>query len=299
MAKWISTPVEEEMNKEYARPVELFQIYLDTTTMYLAMYPEDIDFYDENGDSVTYEAANIARTSKKADGQMSVDRLDIKIQNIDLGMSGVVGNHELRGKKVVIWKVFLDKLDSYDNYIPVFSGRIDDVGLNEKILTASVISLFKMLDRKVPRRKYSPSCEWTFGDSGCGYDVPEDSGTVDSVDENKRVIGSEDLAEYDDRYWDYGNIHFGENTRAVLNFWVEDGVGYVEVDIPVASEYMVGDGVYEGDSFDIEAGCDYTLLEEGADSDYAERHHGCSFWDNEDKFGGFRNIPESRDIGGS
>ena len=59
MPRTLSPDVIAEKNKDFNWPIELYQIKLDEETLYYAMFPENIAFFDEFGNQQTYYAASI------------------------------------------------------------------------------------------------------------------------------------------------------------------------------------------------------------------------------------------------
>ncbi|MCF8002446.1 MAG: hypothetical protein K9K76_11410, partial [Halanaerobiales bacterium] len=61
MPKDINSVIETLKDNPENMPFEIYQIYLDEETLYLACFPEDIQFFDENGNPQTYYAAALSR----------------------------------------------------------------------------------------------------------------------------------------------------------------------------------------------------------------------------------------------
>lgn len=276
MAKNLNPDVEEQKNSEYNRPVELYQIFLDEETLYFAMYPEDIDYYDENGNTQTYYAAAISRNPVSKNNETSPDSTTIQLDNVMREWSAYVANTDIVGREVSIWKVFLDAdLNTSDNHIAIFTrGIIDTVSIDDQNLVATIVSNLDTLDIDLPRRTYQVKCDWPngFGGDGCGVDVPELSGIIEDID-NKLIFNGNITEEND--YWKYGIIKVNNESREIVG----SGDGYIELEFQLFNADI-------GDEFEIMAGCDFSY----------DGGHGCEFWNNTERYGGFLDIPKIRNI---
>lgn len=169
MPRPMSAAVISEKDKSYNKPVELYQVSLDTGTLYLAMYPENIEFFDEHGDPVIYDQAALTRTEIKTGVDTSIDQCQVSIDNVSRDMSAHIAATEFRGRRLVIWKVFLDQLDQPDNFVVIFDGNMDAPNITQHSVTVVVTSRLNTLDRVLPGRLYDPKCQWTFADPDtCG-----------------------------------------------------------------------------------------------------------------------------------
>ena len=321
----ISAAIEAEKNKRANIPIELYQIYLDDVTLYLATWPYPVQFYNEAGQPELYVGAALTRRPIKHSNTLEVDRFRVQLDNVGLDWSGLAANYELQGKKIVIWKIFLERqqgevitktgesweqeLDLADtwiaqldtdeswqkqfdlksrvsmDYMPIggfedriemFEGKIDAPTITEQNITVEVTSKLNVLDKRRPGRKYQARCPWVFGDDNCGVDVPENTGTIQSISEDGRTITVENLQ---DTNWKHGSFKSGLEKRIITSF----GNDTVTLEFPVPTNVEVGD------SYELSAGCSKAKEDENA---------GCEFWDNLQFYGGFSSIPEIRQIRG-
>lgn len=298
MPKTLSPAVQTEILKEENTPIELYQIFLDEVTLYLAQWNKDIDFYDENGNPQTYTAAGVARTPTRRDTENQIDKVSVSLDNVTREMSAYVANTEIRGKTIKIIKVFqAEKTDAVvwfgmieqdltipgnsmldpENYYIVFEGKMDSPTLDQNQLTVEVNSKLNQLNKKLPGRTFGPQCNWRkFGDPDtCGVVVPTKDGFLDNVSADQKIIYDSDITEAVD-YWKYGNITIGTETRIITG----SGAGYVEVEYPFLKVINAGDG------YSMKAGCDRTY----------NGGHGCTYWGNTDFYGGFRKIPNANSL---
>ena len=271
----LTDKLKTQKNKEYNRPIELYQIFLGEETLYLTPFNEDIEFYDEDGNEVTYKSRGMSRSSIETSVEQRSNQVNISIDNVSREMGSYLAHYDLRNKIIAIWQVFVDELDDPGHYIPLFYGIMDEPSVDEQKIEFTAYSRIDMYDSQVPARKFTATCPWRFGDENCGVEVPTKSGTVDSVSDFTKLYLSEIVGD-DDHYWAYGNITVNGETRYI----VDSGDGWVEIRIPFFSDP-------EGEEYELEAGCDKTMGE----------NNGCKNWDNEEFFGGFLSIPDDREGG--
>ncbi|KXS41188.1 MAG: hypothetical protein AWU54_1717 [Candidatus Frackibacter sp. T328-2] len=276
MSRDLSTDVQNEKDKSYNRPIELYQVFLDQQTLYLARYQKDIQFFDENGNPQTYTAANLDRGSISTNADTKVDEVSVTIGNVNKEMSAYIANTKFQGRRLVIWKVFLDHLDSANNKIIMFDGIMDAPKVNQEVMTVDVVSRLDTLDKDLPSRFYGVKCSWQFGGPDtCGVSVPTKIGTVEYISADHLTINDSDITEASN-YWKYGEITIGSESRHI----VESGSGYVKVEYPFSAD------ITAGDSYDMKAGCDKSY----------DGGHGCAFWSNTQYYGGFLSIPKIRNV---
>jgi hypothetical protein len=273
MPRTLSPDVIAEKDKDYNWPIELYQIKLDEETLYFAMFPEDINFFDEAVNPQTYYAASISRGSVKKDNQTNPNTSEITFDNVMREFSAYVANTDFVGRKVTIWKVFKNHLGNSENYVEIFTDAIiDSVSIDEYNLTAQIVSNLDALDVELPGETYQVNCRFEFGGEACGVNIPTKSGQIDSI--SGSMINNSAITESAD-YWKYGTIEVGNESRKI----VASGNGYVELEYPFGSAQT-------GDSYSMQGGCDYSY----------DAGHGCTFWSNTQFYGGFLDIPKIRNI---
>jgi len=273
MPRTLSPDVIAEKDKDYNWPIELYQIFLDEETLYFAMFPKNIEFFDENGNSQTYYAASISRDPVKKDNQTNPNSSQINFDNVVKNFSAYIANTDFVGRKVTIWKVFRNHLDKPDNYIEIFTNAIiDSVSIDEYNLTATVVSNLDSLDVELPGETYQVNCRFQFGSEACGVNIPTKSGQIESI--SGSIINDSTITDGVD-YWKYGTIEVNSESRKI----VASGNGFVELEYPFGSAQT-------GDSYNMQADCDYSY----------DAGHGCTFWNNTQFYGGFLDIPKIRNI---
>jgi len=275
MPRTLSPDAITEKDKDYNWPIELYQIKLDEETLYYAMFPENIAFFDEFGNQQTYYAAAISRSKIKKNNKTAPDSVTVTFGNVNKNFSAYIANTQFEGKKVTIWKVFRNHVDKFENKIEMFTDSvIDSISTDEYNLTAELVSNLDALEVELPRRSYGINCRWPggFGGEGCGYNIPTSSGTVDSIS-NNRIYDSE-MNQPADR-WKHGIITIANESRKIIY----SASGFVDAEYPFQNAQT-------GDEYHLEAGCDLTY----------NGGHGCKYWNNTQFYGGFLDIPKIRNV---
>ena len=127
----------------------------------------DIDvWYDGN----KYTARGLETSSSMFNINMQIDKMSISLDNSDLVLTAIIENQEIRSKQVIIRAASLNDLGKVTAQEVIFLGIIDSANYNNEKATFSVFNIFAFWQRKVPRRKYSPKCQWEFKDAvNCKY----------------------------------------------------------------------------------------------------------------------------------
>lgn len=275
MPRTLSPDVIAEKDKDYNWPIELYQIKLSQNTLYYAMFPENIAFFDEFGNPQTYYAAAISRSKIKKNNKTAPDSVTVTFDNVAKNFSAYIANTQFEGRKITIWKVFRNHIDKFENKIEMFTDAvIDSISTDEYNLTAQLVSNLDALEVELPRRSYGVNCRWPggFGGEGCGYDVPTLDGTIDNITDNR--IHDSLLDQPADR-WKHGSIIIGNESRKIIY----SASGFVDVEHPF-------ENAKKGDEYYLEAGCDLSY----------NGGHGCEYWENTKFYGGFLDIPKIRNV---
>ncbi|MFW6145691.1 MAG: phage BR0599 family protein, partial [bacterium] len=204
--------------------------------------------------------------------ESKVDQCEVTIDNVTREMSAYIAQTEFVGRRLVIWKVFLEDLSDPENYVAIFDGYMDAPQINQYQMKVSVVSKLDTLGKRLPARSFEAKCPWQFGDENtCGLDVPEKNSTIESLSEDYMKIYDSNITGEND-YWKFGEVET-ENQKRIIT---ASGDGFIELDFPLPQEFETGE------SYNMVAGCD-----KGYDTS-----HGCKYWDNTQFYGGFRTIPK-------
>lgn len=272
MPRDINSVIETLKDNPENMPFEIYQIYLDEETLYLACYPENVEFFDENGNPQTYYAAALSRQGVNTKTDTEVDTTQVTIDNVSRDMSSYIAHTEFVGRKIVIWKVFHEDLSDPENYVPIFEGYMDEPNISQYTMSVTVVSSLDTLNKKTPGRKFQVKCPWQFGSDECGRAIPTAKGTVDSID---GLTVYDSALSQQNNFWEFGSLTIGKETRVIES----SANGSITVEYPF-------DKAQAGDSYTAKAGCDKTM----------DGPNGCQRWNNKEHYGGFLSIPKIKDI---
>ena len=158
----------KEISKEANKPIVLYQIdnYDDAgSVLRFAEYSHDVVW---NGQ--TFRAFPVTHEFVSENLQGEVDSINVKFTNLGVLVgSYVFDDFEWYEKKVTIYIVFADRLDSADDYISdVF--YIDSWSASEKDIQLTLVSRYDVLAMTIPGRRIHRSfCCWKFKGDECGY----------------------------------------------------------------------------------------------------------------------------------
>lgn len=268
-----------ELQKSENSPIELYQIFLDEGTYYLAGYDVDILFYDENNFPQLYEAVGISRTAIRTNIDNRVDQCTLTLNNVTNKGSQLLASTDLVDKQVRVLKVFLNLLDDPANHILVFEGFTDEPVISKEKLSITVKSRLDTLSTQVPRRRYTRSCSWKFGSPQCGIDLASITQytTVTNIAENRIITmqGRNDPQ----GYWVDGILQVNTPGRPVEKRIIVASAGnVVEVDFPF-------EHITLGSALTIRRGCAKTYTQDCVGK-----------FDNGTNFGGFVAVPTKREV---
>lgn len=278
----VSGEVTAEIVKAYNRPIELYILFLRDFTLYFAANDTDITFFswdtDEETTSITsqvYTALAISRDDVRSNADSKVDSVRITIDNVTRGLTILLADNDLRGRRLIILKVFADLLTDRSNFIPVFDGLMDGFEVNEMSAVFSATSRLGNLDMQIPRRMYQASCNWIFGDEFCTYPVEAMGVSGQSADSGSSSAYIIDAARAEaDDYWRFGKVQITSGVNKGLKRRVASSSGTrIDFDITLPS------GIETGATYTLHQGCSKTQL-------------WCSGLGNLENFGGFPTIPD-------
>lgn len=268
----LSPDVATEKGKAENRPVELYQVYLDETTLFFAAHDEHVDFFDEQGAPVTYYALGLSRTPIKTNVETKVDECTVSLDNVNREMSAYIAHTEFNGRRMKILKAFLDLLDDPDHAVTVFDGLMDAPVIGQDAMQVTVRSRLDTLGVVTPRRRYRKLCNWRFGSPECGIDLDgvTVTGTVDSVSQDGLTITDSDRSEAAG-YFSDGVMTIDSESRRV----VASDEGEITLEYPFTEDVT-------GKSYTLRRGCNKS---------YDESCVGR--FNNGARFGGFLSVPTS------
>lgn len=273
MPKDLSDNIITEIAKTENKPIFLVEIELDSGTLYFTDYDADVDFPSVAGH--TYTTKGFSFDPAKTSLSLEVDSVEITFDNVDRTMSAYLASDDFQGRWLTIKKVFTNLLDSSNDAITVFSGRMRAPSVDEFDFSVSVVSLLNSLQRKIPVRVFQKTCPWEFGGTECGLTISGSPYTETGIAEagsgtSVLVDASRNEA---DNYWKYGILTMtsGDNNEEKREILSSTALGVITFLIAFNSEISIDD------TYSITRGCKKTLSE-------------CSGFSNSANFGGFPSV---------
>lgn len=287
MSKDLSTNIDTQITAETQKPINLYIVFLDDYTLYLAGHPQNVNFF--SWDTVTDEMSSgaqvytpiaISHSDIRTSADSKIDNMTVSIDNINNVMSEYISKIEFRGRRLIVLRVYRDYLASYLDYIVLFDGMMDNPVIGETSMQVTLKPRLGTLSLLVPRRLYDVNCNWKFGSTECGYGkvttgvsgVVVSSGTALTLMATAYIPSSGIYQT--NNYWKYGDVKMisagaitGERRQIVYSSGVK-----------IAFDYAFSSGIVAGNTFDIQRGCDKT-------------HWWCSGLTNLINYGGFDRIP--------
>lgn len=259
------------------RPVELYEVYLDTGTLYFAQAEANVTFGGQ-----VYTAIGISRSAVHTSMELSVDEVEVRLDNVDRFFAQQVIATDFIGRRLVTKKVFREDLSSASNFIPIFDGRIDEPVLTQTTLTVKVRSWLDALHQYLPRRIFSSGCNYQLYDTSCtvaktlGTNVTTGTAIGSST---ASVLVAAVLSGWADSYWGpAGSLVIATGSNANLGREVKaSSQSSNSVSLRIAFPYTIN----SGEAFTLSRGCRKTLAD-------------CmSKFNNFPNYGGFHTIPKS------
>lgn len=281
MAKSLSTDITTEVAKQENRPIELYVLFLKDFTLYFASNDQAVTFFQWDEDNETtsstsqvYTPIGLSRNDIENNINSEVDKVTIKMDNVNKQITTWLAEHDFRGRRILIFKVFADLLDDKDNFVVVFDGIMDQFGVTEQEAQFVATTRVGNLGLQVPRRVYQSSCNWVFGDTFCTFDKIGTgvSGQTAQAGSTEAILVDSNRTENVD-HWRFGDIEVTSGVnKGIKRRIVASSGSILTFDITYPSGIA-------GDNYTLHRGCPKTQL-------------WCSGLVNLDNFGGFPTIPD-------
>ncbi len=305
MARTASDEFLRRKAEPQCRPLEIWDIHLgsqtkvDSNTLFFAVTNANIKFFSYiDGTPQTFIALGISRSPIARHIDSKIDSLEISLDNVDRAFSQHFLDFDLRGKRIVVRKVFADILSApqdsagKDNFIVMFDGIMDNPTLSQTRYQATAKNnIFQSLAFMVPRRTFQGLCNWKFGNTGdCANHQTQTvlfhdtsvSGdqTVDSMPNQLQIKDAARTEGGSGDYWAPGIItmlggtagNIGISRRIVQS--THTGDLFIEATFPFE--------VKAGDTYKAQRDCGHTLNKDCRDR-----------FQNNSEYGGFVSIPEN------
>lgn len=263
-------------------PLEIYDLYLDSTVLHIVNYDKNIAFFDLEGNSATYIAIPVTRETYERSSENSVNTINLAIANIDRSMSAYLANTEFRGRRITIRKIFADQLTSSGDVAIVFDGVMDTPAASEESVQVTAVDRIGTLRKEAPRRWYQLMCNNKFSDEACFYgrtsgDMYATLNGTFSSGCTTQVLKSAALSQANN-YWKNGDITITSGLNGVVKRKnVSSDPLTTSINVDIALSYAP----VSGDTFTVRRTCDKT-------------HFSCSGdFNNDANWGGFDTIPQS------
>jgi hypothetical protein len=282
-------------------PIEIWDIHLgsttavDANTLFFVKTNQNLRFYSfVNGQPKVYSAVGVGRSSVSRHIDSKIDNVEIALENVDRTFAQYFNDIDLRGKRIIIRKIFADYIarasdPDGDNFLVLFDGILDAPTLNQSRMTAQVRNnFFNSLAFNAPRRTYQGLCNYRFGNSGdCAshrtqqqlYDTKTGQ-TVDVVFSQSHFRDTARTEGGSGDYWSPGIMIMTAGTPGNIGVKRKIVQSTATGDIFIESNFPYS--IQVGDVYTIQRDCGHTL-----DHDCRDRFL------NNSEFGGFITIPEN------
>ncbi len=165
-----------EVEKDEIIPRKLLKIELDQGSIYI-LDNETLESLEFNGE--TYIGAPLKHGEIKNDDNSAVNKLEIELSNVNLAISGIVGNRGdvITNAFAVLTLVFLNvntnELISNCQKV-LYSGRCNNLSLDFEKATIDIETELGGYEKLAPMIKFRPTCQVRrFKDCRCGYSGEE------------------------------------------------------------------------------------------------------------------------------
>lgn len=233
MARTASSEFLRRKAEPQSQPLEIWDVHLgstskvDSNTLFFVVTNRNIRFFSYvDGTPQIFTGLGVTRSPIVRNIDSKIDSVDISLSNVDRTFSQYFLDIDLRGKRIIIRKIFADLLasastDGDDNFMVMFDGVIDAPTLSQTRIQAQARNnFFQSLAFQVPRRTFQGLCNWRFGSSGdCAqhrtqaqlYDT-KTAQTIDRVDSQVHLYDGARTEGSSGDYWAPGVIEMTGGT---------------------------------------------------------------------------------------
>lgn len=256
--KTLSPVFRAKASGDMNQPIELYDLFLDTTTLHFVNYDKNVTFFGvDNITPTSYIALPITRQTIERSVENPINSAVIAIPNVNLAMSAYLSAHEFRGRRIVIRKIFADELSSSGDVAVMFDGIMDTPAASEETVQVNVTDKIGTLTRQAPRRWYQLLCNNKFMDDQCSY--ARSSGemyrTTNYICFSGSTASSLSLGSSPsgDDFWKDGEIYMTSGSNSNLKRKVVNSSGDAQsITLDIALPYVP----MSGDTFTVRRGCD-------------------------------------------
>lgn len=301
MARNLSSAFLIRKSQPQVSVVEIWDIHLgsttsvDANTLFFAVTNQNVQFYSlVDGSPQIYQGLGLTRSPISRHIDSKIDNVEISLENVNRAFSQYFLDIDLRGKRIIIRKIFVDYISTAadadgNNYAIMFDGILDAPSLTQSRFNASARNnFFQSLSFNVPRRTYQGLCNYKFGSSGdCA--AHQSQAILFNTKTAQVVASAPSQTHFTDGnrtegasgdYWSPGIIQMTAGTAGNIGIKrrivqsTASGDLFLETNFPYV--------VVAGDQYTIQRDCGHTL-----DKDCRDR------FQNNSEFGGFSTIPQN------
>lgn len=245
-----------------AIPIEIVDVYLgtqdavDSNTLFFNDTNQNVQFwpYRDLSAKQNYVALGMQRGGVQAHMGGQLDTVEVILDNVSRTFSTLFTQYELRGKRIVIRRVYGDLLQNSGDYELLFDGIIDtpEMSLEDGVRLEIKPAIQDSLNFKIPKQFFQVSCNNRFTDEYCAnVHGPKTSAqllqertgrTVDSVISQTEFVdaalSAETSGDYDPAIM---KITAGNATNVNVRRSCRVSGDHIRLDHPFPADVSVGD----------------------------------------------------------
>ena len=212
---------EEYIDKEKAarrKPVELYHIWagagdqLNVNAWYYTSGDVTVSFGTPPHD---YIPAALKRSLVQYDASMEVTKMTLQAAYVEDPALAFISINPVE----IIW---IEAMRLHRDQVPleadvIFVGQIKNVSFKGAAANAECVGFEHFLSMPIPRYRYQLTCNWMLFEFNCtlikdDYKVE----TIVTVDATGTILTSTVFSTFDDGYFIFGTVEFGDNARAIV-----------------------------------------------------------------------------------
>jgi len=293
MARDLSSAVSSQISLQEKRPALLFELgIVSGSTLYYTNSNTNITF-PTGIQAYTAKAIKVSGINHSSEGQ--INRITVKIDNVNRVMSGYVDLNVFENRPLVIKRVYLDALSGTTDYNEIFHGIMESPSTLSRFWGPITATAGKPLHAKAITKQYTRLCNNIFGNKFCNSDGYSSlgssdfyaSGTIESATTNYFIDTSmtTGASAIPDNFWNYGIVKIGKSgttyDRTVSDFTSATSKVNFNIEVPVTLDNSYRYIVYKG--------CAKTYNSCTAGFNWGPSQ------DNKNNFGGFLHIGRDKD----